>query len=346
MSAGKVEHQLRTMLARTERRTVLAALLQGTLLPLGTPRRAAAEVGDERRSCKGIKNRKRRKRCRRRAAAPNPARGDLRFPVRAAFYYPWYPHAWRQGDIFPYTNFEPSLGYYDGAAAAVIRQQIAAMQYGGITLGIASWWGIGQHTDARIPALLAGAAGTAFRWALFHEGEGGADPSVAQIEADLRHIRDRYGNHPNFARVDGRFVVFVYNSDDRDCSLSERWQQANTVGAYVVLKSFTGYRECEAQPQSWYQYAPAIAADRQAGYCYSISPGFWQYGRGVVLERDPARWRQNVRDMAASGEPWQLVTTFNEWGEGTAVESAAEWATASGYGVYLDALHQNGRESG
>ena len=27
--------------------------------------------------------------------------------------------------------------------------------------------------------------------------------------------------------------------------------------------------------------------------------------------------------MVASNAPWQLVTTFNEWGEGTAVESAA-----------------------
>ena len=46
--------------------------------------------------------------------------------------------------------------------------------------------------------------------------------------------------------------------------------------------------------------------------------------------------------MIASGAPFQLVTTFNEWGEGTAVESAQEWASSSGYGAYLDALHDNG----
>jgi hypothetical protein len=43
--------------------------------------------------------------------------------------------------------------------------------------------------------------------------------------------------------------------------------------------------------------------------------------------------------MVASKEPWQLVTTFNEWTEGTAIESAQEWASPSGYGTYLDALH-------
>ena len=46
--------------------------------------------------------------------------------------------------------------------------------------------------------------------------------------------------------------------------------------------------------------------------------------------------------MVASGAPFQLVTTFNEWGEGTSVESATEWNSLSGYGAYLDALHNNG----
>jgi hypothetical protein len=77
---------------------------------------------------------------------------------------------------------------------------------------------------------------------------------------------------------------------------------------------------------------------------YTISPGFDKVGEPPRLERDLARWQQNVADMVASGASLQLVTTFNEWGEGTAVESAAEWASASGYGAYLDALHNNGPE--
>jgi hypothetical protein len=56
--------------------------------------------------------------------------------------------------------------------------------------------------------------------------------------------------------------------------------------------------------------------------------------------------------MVASNEPWQLVVSFNEWGEGTSVESATAqtgpfgtadgWASPSGYGDYLDVLHSNG----
>ena len=59
-------------------------------------------------------------------------------------------------------------------------------------------------------------------------------------------------------------------------------------------------------------------------------------------DRDLQRWSQDIRDMVTSGQSWQLITTFNEWGEGTSVESAIQWATASAQGAYLDALHADG----
>jgi hypothetical protein len=46
--------------------------------------------------------------------------------------------------------------------------------------------------------------------------------------------------------------------------------------------------------------------------------------------------------MTASGDAFQLITTFNEWGEGTAVEAAPDWQSPSGFGTYLDLLHTNG----
>jgi hypothetical protein len=43
--------------------------------------------------------------------------------------------------------------------------------------------------------------------------------------------------------------------------------------------------------------------------------------------------------MVASNAPWQLVISFNEWPEGTSVESGGDWTSPSGFGTYLDALH-------
>ncbi|MGB8984286.1 MAG: DNRLRE domain-containing protein [Anaerolineales bacterium] len=278
-------------------------------------------------------------------AAPAQADTQPSFPIRAAFYYPWFPEAWDQYSINPYTNYTPSLGFYDGGSQAVIVGQIAAMQYGGIQAGIASWWGQGSREDSRMPALLQAAVGTSFRWSIYYENESLTNPSAAQITSDLTYLRDRYGNDPSFLRINGRFVVFVYADGADACGMADRWKQANTVGAYIVLKVFNGYRTCASQPDGWHQYSPAVAADSQQGYSYAISPGFWQKTQTVRLARDLNRWNQNIQDMVASGAPFQLVTTFNEWGEGTSVESAQEWASSSGFGAYLDALHNNGAQT-
>jgi hypothetical protein len=264
------------------------------------------------------------------------------FPIRAAFYYPWFAEAWTQSGIYPYTNYNPKLGFYSNKDLTTLQQHLDMMQYAGIQAGIASWWGQGSTTDVKIPGLLTATSGTHFRWALYYENESTGDPSASQIQNDLTYIRDHYGSDPSFLRVNGKFVVFVYAAGNDGCGMADRWKQGNTVGAYVVLKVFSGYLTCASQPDSWHQYSPAVAADRQGNYSYAISPGFWQKGLTVRLARDVARWTQNVKDMVASGTNWQLVTTFSEWGEGTAVEPAAEWASASGYGQYLDVLHYNG----
>ncbi|HTP01291.1 MAG TPA: DNRLRE domain-containing protein [Anaerolineales bacterium] len=280
-------------------------------------------------------------------ATPTPPGGSTdwqpSFPIRAAFYYPWFPEAWTQKGIYPYTNYTPKLGFYSNRDAAILHQHIAMMQYGGIQAGIASWWGQGSQEDGKIAALLNAASGTHFRWALYYEPESLGDPSAGQIQGDLTYIKSRYGKAPGFLRINGKFVVFVYSDGKDGCGMADRWKQGNTVGAYVVLKVFNGYLNCASQPDSWHQYSPAVAADQQGKFSYSISPGFWLKGDTVRLARNATRWTQNVKDMVASGANWQLVTTFSEWGEGTAVEPAAQWSSVSGYGQYLDALHTNGK---
>lgn len=275
-------------------------------------------------------------------AAPAPRRDwQPRFPIRAAFYYPWFPEAWVQQGFDPFCFYHPSLGFYDDSAA-VTAAHLKAMRYGHIEAGISSWWGPGSPTDNRTPGLLEAARGTRFKWAVYHETEGYGNPSVADLRADLTYVRDRYGNHPNYLRVDGRFVVFVYNADDASCEVSERWKEANTVGAYVVLKVFGGYRDCPTQPDGWHQYGPGVARDDQSPFAYTISPGFFKRDATnyPLLHRNPLRFATDIEAMMASNARFQLVTSFNEWGEGTSVESAEEWATASGHGTYLDILHR------
>jgi len=113
---------------------------------------------------------------------PPPSDTQPGFPIRAAFYYPWFPEAWNQSGIYPFTKYTPTAGFYDSSSTAVIQQHIPSLEYGHVEAGIASWWDQGSRTDARIPTLLSAtrALPSDFRWSLYYELEGSSDPSRPQ----------------------------------------------------------------------------------------------------------------------------------------------------------------------
>jgi hypothetical protein len=266
------------------------------------------------------------------------------FPISAAFYYAWYPEAWSRASVFPYSRFQPSLDYYSADDSDIVRRHLAALRYAHLDAGIYSWWGPFGYplTDTRFWRYLAAARTTPFRWAIYYEREGYENPGVEKIRADLEYVRDLYATKPAYLKIDGRFVVFVYGGAGDTCeATSRRWREANTVGAYLVLKAFDGYLSCGAQPEGWHQYSAALPQYSLPPDAFMISPGFDEAGASApVLARDVTRWRGDVAAMTASAARWQLVLSFNEWPEGTSVESAREWTTPSGYGAYLDVLHE------
>lgn len=267
-----------------------------------------------------------------------PTRQNLEFPVRGIFYYPWFPETWtikKQP-----TKFNATLGKYSSGRTAIFDAHLDALEYARIDLGIASWFGPNTNLDrGRISNLLQRSPPT-MKWTVYHEDELGYNPDGTEIQADLDYLKYWFAWHDSWAHVDGRPVIFVYN-EPNDCSVSERWMRAARGEWYVVLKLFRGFTNCPVQPDSWHQYGPAAAINYNRGHAMSISPGFWKADQDEpALERlSEEQWRGNVAKMVERNEQWQLITTFNEWGEGTSVESGSEWESDSGYGYYLDALH-------
>lgn len=260
-------------------------------------------------------------------------------PLRLAFYYPWFPESWTQSGVFPFTNYTPVAGYYASEDLTVISKHIVDMKYGNIQGAIASWWGQGHNTDQNIPELLQAASGTDFKWTLYYEHEAVvASPSTASISNDLTYILNNYAPSPNFLRINGKPVIFVYADANDRCSMVTRWKNANAGRFYVVLKVFPNYLSCTDQPDNWHQYSPAVAYDQQGSRSVSISPGFWLKGEAPRLVRDITRWNKNIRDMVAANPSFQLITTWNEWGEGTQIEDSTQLGRA-----YLEALHNNGQ---
>ena len=201
--------------------------------------------------------------------------GDLQRPIRAIFYYPWFPEAWDQHQLAPYSHYVPELGLYDSSTEQVVRDHIASMRYAGLDAGISSWWGPGTQTDRRLALLLDIGAQEGLAWAPYYEAESLGDPSSEKIHEDLTYLERRYGRAPALARIDGRMIVFVFGSRSDGCAAVDRWRQAAAADVFVVLKVFDGYRSCAAQPDAWHQYAPARPYDQQLPYAVTVSPGFW-----------------------------------------------------------------------
>jgi hypothetical protein len=173
---------------------------------------------------------------------PPPNATQPAFPIRAAFYYAWYPEAWsRDGGLTTFSKFRPTLGLYDSSTRRLAAEHVAAMRYGNIAAGIYSWWGPGSNTDKRFANFLDVARQTPFRWAVYYELEGYGDPTVEQLRSDLHYLRDKYFSSPAYLRIGGRPVVFVYGDGAQPCSVASRWAQANDVGAYIQLYTPTLY---------------------------------------------------------------------------------------------------------
>ncbi|MFL6136216.1 MAG: hypothetical protein ACJ74O_00235 [Frankiaceae bacterium] len=274
---------------------------------------------------------------------------SISLPARGTFYYPWFPEAWSQGGFDPATHYSPTLGRY--STVGVLPQQVAAMRYGRFDFAVSSWWGQGTKEDARLQPLLTAAHGTPLRVAPYYEGEGATTaavpgspaPAPSQITKDLDYLAAHYVHDPSYLWIAGQPVIFAYGDGSDTCATATRWAQADaaaTMHFYVVLKVLAGYASCADQPANWHQYGPATPTDDQGTHSYSISPGFWHFAEATPrLARDAARWHDEVAAMNCSSAGLRLVTTFNEWGEGTSVESAQQWASASGQGTYLDELH-------
>jgi hypothetical protein len=280
---------------------------------------------------------------------PPSTHASLRLPARGTFYYPWFAEAWKQSGYSPATHYQPSAGYYN--SLAVVSSHVRSMVYGGFSFAASSWWGQGSKEDARFGPLLTAAHGTSLMVAPYYEAEGNPitgvagspNPTPAQLTSDLNYLAAHYVDDPSYLWIAGKPAIFVYGDGSDSCATAARWATANAAASrhfYVVLKVVGGYQNCANQPDNWHQYGPASAADSQGTHSYTISPGFYKFSESSArLARDPARWVSAVKAMNCSSADFKLVTTFNEWGEGSSVEAARQWASASGEGTYLDALH-------
>ncbi len=249
-------------------------------------------------------------------------------------------------------HYRPSDGRYTSTDLATIVRHLEALKYAQFDAALVQWFGDGAGGDRILGlALDAGVSGDSFRWGVLDKTETvSPGPDAGTLRSNLRLLRDRYGNHPNALKLDGGLVVFVdFNAGSglTACGMATKWMSALRDidgGLSLALRSTTAdYKTCADQPFAWFGDGTmqAVSADVDS---IALSPGFWRWDLADAgLPRDPDRFSRDVLAWRDGGFRFHYLTSFNNWADGTQVEGAVEWASDSGYGVYLDTLHATPR---
>lgn len=266
----------------------------------------------------------------------------------------------RRRDISASLNY-PALGAYDSYDPDVIDQHCRWAQEAGIDGFVVSWWGHDSYEDQAMPLLLDAGERHGLKLCVYYEKV--PEPVTPnQAVNDIIRLAVKYGQHPAYLQADGKAVLFVYIRALNDLGLLG-WHEVQTrlanyplgvclIGdqmGYAAATVFDGIHTYNTAGQlrdldaaevkdwagqvypNWVFNArqlnkistltlipgyddtkirePGLAVDRRAGQLYGLQ---WE----TLLTTDP---------------DWVLITSFNEWHEGSEIEPSLEHGRA-----YLD----------
>jgi len=133
------------------------------------------------------------------------------------YYYPWYGGDDFHGGAYLREHLvpvqEPELGEYKDRETDVIAQHLAWSEYAGVSLWVTSWWGPGRMTDVTTKDYILEHPDLGdMKIALFYETSGRMPDftDLSNVESDIEYMADNYFDHPNYFRIDGKPVLFVY----------------------------------------------------------------------------------------------------------------------------------------
>jgi glycoprotein endo-alpha-1,2-mannosidase len=258
------------------------------------------------------------------------------------------------------TDF-PEYGAYDSHDPALIERQVVAARAAGITGFIASWWGRGSFEDKGIALLLELAAKHQLTVSAYYEKIEGDDEAsrTKSAIADLDYLLKQYGSSKAWLRADGKPVIFVYGRALNALPPSA-WREViaqvrrdNPGGIALFCDSFkpayvaqfdgastyniTGQTQhktpAEAAAWAHVTYPEMVAGAQGKISTVTVIPGYddSHVGRSEprpVTDRYGGEMYRALWQEAISARPdWVLITSWNEWHEGSELEPSVQYGS-------------------
>jgi len=283
------------------------------------------------------------------APAASPAMQSSGDPLVLAFYYTWFDeNTWTYDQL----SDLPAQPYVSRDRAAMGRH-IEQAQQAGIDGFLVAWYGPnGQfnQTEPNLTALLDEAAARNFKIGILFETNSPFLGGVDSVSGALQHASQVHMSHPAYLRVDGRPVTFFWRPQiygvgawqgirsQVDPGYNQIWISEGVDVSY--LNVFDGHYLYSNtwNPPSDLGYTNQKFADRVQGvenatgvnkfWVSTVMPGYNDVrirpGSGFARDREGGAYYAQAWQAAIASQPnWVVITSFNEWPEGTYIEPSA-----------------------
>lgn len=255
------------------------------------------------------------------------------------------------------TTHYPQLGPYDSHDPKIVEQQCRWAKDAGVTGFIVSWWAQGDFHDQGMSLLLDTAQHNGLKITIYYETvppRGAPKPEGAVN--DLLYILNKYEKHPAWLKVAGKPVIFVYGRAVGQIGL-EGWRSIITEvnKQYRGGATFVGDRVSEEaarifdgihtynptaktagmsadQIRQWAKenYPQWVATAGRDIACITIIPGYDDHKLGrkeprpITDRHEGETYRALWEEAIAAQTDWILITSWNEWHEGSEIEPSVE----------------------
>jgi sugar phosphate isomerase/epimerase len=277
-----------------------------------------------------------------------------------AFYYGWY-HAksWRDVDeakkyIANVTHY-PLLGPYSSQDPKVLEQHCRWAKEAQIDGFIVSWWRPNDYNDKTLSMLLEVAEDFNLQVTAYFETV--PDNKRETALKDVLYLLERYGKHKAWLKVNGKPVLFVYGRAVGQIGVAGWLWVINEVnrqyegGAVFIgdqiskpaARVFDGIHTYNPTGQTagksvdeirlwaretFQRWVEIAGGDRIA--CVTIIPGYDDSKldrpkpRPITERHNGMTYRVMWEEAIKANPDWVIITSWNEWFEGSEIEPSVE----------------------